>query len=844
MTLPSYDEEKHDFGLGGKGYMRVADAYANRADAVPGTARSVQGEGRYDYFPADAFLAMADFGGGVGQGRLVKADTLLSGVGDGRFQGHFFPARLSTTSNDGGVTSYYFVRDGVLYGLTDSAIETIVDSGATTSQARTSGTVYCQPVVTGANNVMWTQDDSGTRKVAKWSGTGAPTFVTPTGVSPYVVDGYGRVIYCIGKRTKKATSGIRQSTITTSSSTNVSHSISLPDVGQAGNVLLALVVISDTSVTVPTAPSGWTEIPGVTGTVGNLYAYYKTLTSTDQKNIVIAKSGAGTSRVALIELEGIDTSAPLWDSVTTTDASADTTIISGTLATPSSNCFTIFFAVLSDDTAAVNTASNHTELDDTDMGSKRCIIQYRSETTETDFSVSVTGGGGAPSVTDANMFIAFNGNAITADLTQTVFLFTRDDGATWEENFNDGDSAGIPAPIAAYATQGAMWVSTVAGMYRVIAEEKQFEDQLQTIALTIDDVGDKFSVPYDTAALAHTITSFGNFLYYPIGSTIWELPPPNGPGGGSGRQVWPPREWDTTTGEVQGMCSGEAGLFWGAGGYLWNYDGRGFHCLATEPSAGAFDTLFWHAGRLYFKGDPAPYFNFRQPSTRPDVSFTAPDNFTDGYMVLPYWDADKVDEIKVVRQFFLQCEWSASSASGTLTLAYFIGDTGTHPERIGGGVTSSVTWTTIGTMTIADGNTKRFSLATPIEFKKLYLRVKLEKGASGYPIVEAVGANGRVKMPDQKVFTLPISVSTRTLDRTGAVMYPDTATVNEALDALDALRAPSASPYYTTLNWTNAPSDNDAYLVTVDNAQESITGFFHDNTVSAVVNVQCTELPG
>ena len=86
MTLPSYDEEKHDFGLGGKGYMRVADAYANRADAVPGTARSVQGEGRYDYFPADAFLAMADFGGGVGQGRLVKADTRLSGVGDGRFQ--------------------------------------------------------------------------------------------------------------------------------------------------------------------------------------------------------------------------------------------------------------------------------------------------------------------------------------------------------------------------------------------------------------------------------------------------------------------------------------------------------------------------------------------------------------------------------------------------------------------------------------------------------------------------------------------------------------------------------------------------------------------------------------
>src|SRR3990167_2718538 len=110
MANPTFDDKLHDLSLGGFGWMRVPDGFVSRSDTAPSNARSAEGEGRYDYFPTDAFVAIADFAGGVGQGRYVKADTMLSGIFDGRFQGHGFPARAAITASDGGCTSYFFTR--------------------------------------------------------------------------------------------------------------------------------------------------------------------------------------------------------------------------------------------------------------------------------------------------------------------------------------------------------------------------------------------------------------------------------------------------------------------------------------------------------------------------------------------------------------------------------------------------------------------------------------------------------------------------------------------------------------------------------------------------------------
>lgn len=850
MALPAYSDEDHDVGLGApgavKGWMRLAGGQLTRGDAIPGTARSASGESRFDIFTQDAFIAQADYGGGVGQARFVKSDTILSGLGDGRFQGHYFPARAAKTAYDGGSTSYLFTRAGVLYGVTDTHFETITDSPTPTTQyARTSGTMYCQPVETGAQNIMWVQDDGGVRKVGKWAGPGgAFSFVTPPGITPYVVCPYGRVVYCIGQRTLAATSAVVQSNTSTfqSATPRQTMGIQLNAAPRLGNVLVARISYPSTSATVDSVTAGWQLIAmEQSATSGGTTAVYYRVVSTGMSangtQVAWLLSAAQASYLLEIhELTGLDTEAPLGSSVTNAgSANPDTSEI----LAPVGTTFNMLFSYRrgADTNHAVPT--NYTELVDINTGgggdTGTIATYYRAETTDQGAISANWGSSGAW----GNVFVSFRCNALTTDLLQTVFLFTRDDGTTWELNFQ-GDSAGIGAPKAAFAAGGAMWVTTANKFYKVVQTEQTFADQLQTISLAIDDV-DRYSVPFVSSSVGHVIDTFSNFIYYPVGGTIRE----HAPGSQTGRQFWPPASWDTTAGTIQGMVAGEGFLAWVAGGYLWATDGRGVFCLASEPAANAGDTLFWHAGRLYMRGDPVRYWDFKDPSTRPDISYpTTVDNFTDGYIVMSAWDAEKVDEIKICRELFLQAEWTATSNSGTLTLAYLIGDSGIHPERIGGGVTSGVTWTTIGTMTVADGNNKRFTLSTPIEFKKLYLRVKIEVGSAGYPIVEAVGANGRTKMPDQLTFVLPLDISTSTRNRKGELMYPTAADVREAVLALRAMRNPTASPYYQTLQWTDGVSDNTSFLVTVDNLQEIVTGFLHDNTLAVEAYCNVTELPG
>jgi hypothetical protein len=842
MTVPAYVEDNHDFGLGVAGavkaWMRIPQQTVSKQDALPGSARAANGEQRFDSFVADSFFAQSDFAGGVGQGRYVKSDTILSGIGDGRFQGHFFPARLGLTAGDGGSTSYLFTRAGVLYGSTATHFETIVDTpGTTTQYDRTDGTIHCQPIETGAQNVMWVQTDT-TRKVGLWTGpSGAFSFVTPTGVTPYVVCPYGRVVYLIGTRTLESSGTLVNSTSRTVAGVDQVN-ITLSPAPNIGNVLVATMHNDDETLVWAPTGDGWTYAEDkADGTVTRRVAvWFKTVTTTRDASHTFQTTATTDSTITISEWSGLDGSAPYMDSATVADTTTDSSFTSPTL---SANTYGLVLSALTlaGNESAASYTNSFLELFDTAIdATARAIVAYKNDTTSTSHGATFSG-----NATDVAAIVGFRPNAITTDLTQTVFMFTRDDGATWEECFQ-GDGAGIGVPLAARAFGGSMWVTTANKLYRVTAEEQKFADELQTISLTIDDV-DEFSVPFTAASVGHVITTFGGFAYYPVGGTIRE----HAPGSQVGRQVWPPPDWDTTGagGEIQGMAAGEGGLFWVAGGYLWCYDGRGFHCLATEPAADMGDTLFWHAGRLYGRGDPVKYWDFKDPSTRPDISYpTTVANFTDGYLVTSYWDAEKVNERKIAREFFLQCEWTAAATSGTLTLSYFIGDTGIHPERVGGGVTSTVTWVDVGTMTVADGNVKTFSLSTPIEFRKIYFRVKIEKGASGYPVVEAVGCNGRVKMPDQLAFTLPIWISTETRDRQGALMYPTATDVREAVVALRALRNPSGTPYYHTFQWTDGISDNTSYTVTVDNLSEILPDFYHDTVLDVKAFVTVTELPG
>jgi hypothetical protein len=244
-------------------------------------------------------------------------------------------------------------------------------------------------------------------------------------------------------------------------------------------------------------------------------------------------------------------------------------------------------------------------------------------------------------------------------------------------------------------------------------------------------------------------------------------------GQAEGRHIWPPDDWGTTGGNIGALLAGEGGVYFSAGTILYCYNQKGFHPLATNATANIYNFLYWHDGKLYVKADPAQYYDFGYPSLRPDIFSAVATNFETSYWVSSLIDMEKTDVYKHLSQFQTFVEFSATSGSGTLTLAYLNADSGAQPDKLGGGATS-LTWTTIGTHTVSDGNVKTY-IPTPIKAKAIYLRMSWTVGASGYVIPQSVVAVGRAIMPPIKRFVVPIWLTSGAHDKANAQLYTDTA---------------------------------------------------------------------
>ncbi len=263
--------------------------------------------------------------------------------------------------------------------------------------------------------------------------------------------------------------------------------------------------------------------------------------------------------------------------------------------------------------------------------------------------------------------------------------------------------------------------------------------------------------------------------------------------------------------------------------------GAGFMPLFKQTNANELDYLHWFKGKLYGNADPSIYYNFKYPSSRPDVAGAAVADLTTGYMITSKIDMEKIADYKVVRKFSTQAQFTATSGSGTITLEYRNADTGLHPDPYLPD-DGTITWTSIGTHTISDGNVKEYTLSTPAEMRAIWLRITLTVGASGYPILEAVIANGRAIMPAVHRFTATLNISSAALDRAGTPMYTGASGVNAAIDELLAVL--TGTPRYCTLDYVDDDDSVTQYTVTKEQADDSIREHGHPGAATPQLDSQ------
>jgi hypothetical protein len=733
---PAFSALLHDLGINGVGYVTAKTARVQRQDAVPATARAALGEGRFDSYQIESFMAQATWEGGAGQARLVAQDSFLGGYCEGAFPGHLFPARARQVEGSGGTASWYFTRQPlgaapVLYGITAATINLI---GTGTTRARTAGAITCKPVVSGSQNVYWTQGSAGARALFQWDGNiaDAPANVTSRlggATDVCVVGRYERALWALGLGTPATTAAVVQSKHATFA--NVANaSITLSTATTAGNLIVLIVASEDAGAPTPQPlpETSWHRIVSdSTGTAMSTMFYYK-----------------NAPQMATIDV----------------------------------------------DFAEIATVS-------------RLIATFKQTTLP------------ASSI----MFKAWR---------------TVDEGATWADIFPT-TSTGISEPRAAVALGGFLYFTTATGLYALAAEEHEFEDHQKSIIVALKGPLDRWDVPYSSDMVAPAgqhLDVFDGILYYNVGATVRFYAP-----NGTGQQLWPPPSWGWVVGEVRHVIAGEFGIYFAAAGVLWRYNGRGFMPLFKQTNSGEFDYLHWFQGRLYAKADPAIYYKFIYPSSRPDVAGLTVSDLTTGYVVTSKIDFEKVAEYKVLRTFDTHAQFSATSDSGTITLEYRNADTGLHPDAYLPD-DATITWTSIGTHTIADGNVKQFTISPPAELRAIFLRATLAVGASGYPILEAMIADGRAVMPAVHRFTATLDLSTDAKDRSGAAMYTGASEVNAAVDELFLVM--SGTPRYLTLAYVDDDDTATSYTVTREQSLDQLREHGHEGAASPQLDLPFT----
>lgn len=837
----------HDYLVGPYGFMKNPKSGFQIADQLPANARSAIGESRADTFQTESFVSIASAAGGVGQSRMVAQDQMLTGIADTRFPGYIFPPRAAQAESDGGSTAWFFNRGATLYGVTATNFEEI----GTATQTAHGGMPAHQPVVDGNNNVYWATTSQGLRK---WDGSSVTSILPSELTRAYHAAAYGSHIWAFGELDIPADAYSSQSGGVGSISTSFTRSQSAPT---ANTYTLTLVAITIESATEADANSlaltsasalDWTlgledAVDDGASTYLRTLVYYRFGGGSESASISLTRDDKYDSvSVQFINIVGIDPDAEM-----VFESASDSGTSTGLTLTASSGADFQVSGVASSANDAITdptswTLINHINGDAPGTNHDVEFAYFDGQDTSVNWSGMTLGA----------YKIAWNVNlqeAPNAGQTQFRILASDDAGLTWTAAPSNFTSDLFGTIRASEAAAGALWLVTDRGLFRMVGQVNDTAG-----GTSIADVGvtrhDKWEVPADDNA-GKWIASFQGLLYYPVGATVRRYAP-NSSDPNDDRAFWPPPDWATKADQVQALVSNEGGIWFGAAGYLWNFNGRGFHQMAAEPEANAFDYLFWHQGKLYYKDDPAGYYEYDYVTVRPDIliangDLTASD-FTTGYLITPSLDFEKAADPKVIRLLESQVNFTAQDAnSGSVAWDYRNGCSTLADPGVGSGGDTGSTWTSWGTHGYADGGYERHILTTPLQCYRLFVRATLTPGSSGIPVIHYFTVWGQSIMPSVDAVALPIQLNVNQKDRENSEMWGTAEQVKKMERVLRALRKrndPSENLYLTV--YINDGTDGgDEMLCTWRSYERTVSEESEDGQrLTIEVVAQFDELPG
>lgn len=798
-----------DIIIDGKPFQRMTsgDSVIVRRDSQPATSRAAMGEGSLDYFVNDSFVAQSSLNGGMGQERLTGIDRYNTGVA-AIYPGAIFPARK---------------HRGVLGEITNKATHKFT---ATRSRGVELVPSVQRPVVTGTD-AIFTSDNGG--HIYRSQGDFSQA-VTPPGLPAELVAPLGRYLFAFARRSQTIDVSIsmRQQVVEIRTNPTTSVPVVYDLLTRGGNMLMLCVAVEGPAVSTPTI-SGWTLYDEQThATSGQKHLIFWKEADFNETDVTVTLSDSRRCTVWFYEIAGVDLSGdPFLDFDAETESHTSVSSVGqyhlgslpGIASGDLGNLPYMVFSMASVDKTAGGTPggsmlfqhhilnfdlSSQLTSSSGDPGTGSSISGWPEFAGNMRSIVPATAPDGGvtarfwaslisptATVTFHQMLSIF---ALKAQPPQSIsvenmtIFYSSDDGLSWTEVESElGSSIGrLKAWLPA---EGALWLTTDNGLYRMTYEDYEFEDQ--SLKLNVGLIGplDEWPIPLEDGSGGEHLVILDGIIYYSTGSSIRRYAP-----GAGAAQVWPLPDWSNKAGTVRSMIHGERGIYFSADGLLYLFTGRSVHAFAQEPDAGAFDSLFMHGGRLYFNS-PDTWFRFDYPSSRPDFYTTDPLDFETGAVISSAMDFDKISLDKLLSRFETHVRFIGTGDTGYVELSYLDADANYDPG-LTGGLADSLPWIKIGEHRQSDGGIQVYTRedweldVQEIRARAIYLRVLIVPGEDGYPVVKSPWvAQGVTIMPDRKIIDVPLMMQVGQRDPSGGRPYSTIADVVAAISEIERLRA-------------------------------------------------------
>lgn len=770
----------HDVVVGPLGFMRQQGSMIAYADMQPAHDRAAIGERQHESYQNMSFTALANFGGGVGQSRMRSADRALTGIYDGRFDGYAFPPRKLQVAADGGSDSYYFDTGSNLYGIVGSTIQ-LIGSATTYSIPADLQNPRHQPVIDGQNNVYWV---SSSNKIAKWTGSGSPVDVTPLGWDSHHVAQYERFIWAFSDATVPALARAQGNwSMTTTTATTREAALGTVPLENPYTLVFATVFIGGdgSNLGYIVNSTGWTSLGSKTvGTALKAEVFYKWGGgSASQSFSISVHQSTQDTAIRLDEFRGADPDTELTITFAEDAGTSTTLAVNGTAGDWH------YAGIRQETNTTIAVEAGWTTISNVAGGGGDHHMDWRSSGDDT-----IQWSGLSGSSNKVGFHIAA-GRAPKSGQKVFVILASDDAGQTWNaapQNFAMDLFGDIRASVP---VAERLWMVTDRGLFAMTGTGDETGKREKLIVVTAITQHDKWERPLTDNA-GKWIASFQGQIYYPVGSTIRRYTP-NSDDPNQERAFWPTAEWATSADKIQALVSNEGGLWWGSAGYLWNFNGRGFHQVAAEATAGDLDTMYWHRGNLYVKGAPAKYYKYGYPTIRPDIlidqGVLAATDFDTGYIITPSIDFEKVVEPKVVRKMYSQVSFTTQDANSGQITWHYRGGCGTDADPgVGSGGDLTATWNSWGTHAFADGGFHELLLTNPLQCYRLYVRATLTPGTSGIPVLHFFSIWGHAKLRAQKRMVVPAIMHTGQYDKENNVIFDDDSQVHAMVRQINTMR--------------------------------------------------------